>query len=138
MYRNGHQWVFLQAVTLFSQLRQEGLQPNAITFTTLMKAYQRSGQLESAQDTFLAAQQDGHGNIVATNKFIDVLVDARELQLASQVRALFSRTVLGVLRRHTRRYPRRISSHPHMETVFFGCMNSYRYVCFWPRVHDVL
>ena len=60
MYRNGHQCVFLQAVTLFSQLRQEGLQPNAITFTTLMKAYQRSGQLESAQDTFLAAQQDGH------------------------------------------------------------------------------
>lgn len=96
-------------MTLFSQLRQEGLQPNAITFTTLMKAYQRSGQLENAQDTFLAAQQEGHGNIVATNKFIDVLVDARELRLASQVRALLSRTILGVLRLHTRRYPRQIS-----------------------------
>lgn len=82
----------VQAITLFSQLRQEGLQPNAITFTTLMKAYQRSGQLDSAQDTFLAAQQEGHGNIVATNKFIDVLVDARELQMAFQVLNVCCRT----------------------------------------------
>lgn len=75
----------MQAVTLFSQLQQEGLQPNSITFTILMKAYQRSGQLEAARDTFAAAQEEGQANIVATNAFIDILVDSRELEMASQV-----------------------------------------------------
>lgn len=75
----------VQAVTLFSQLRQEGLQPNAITFTTLMKAYQRSGQLQKATATFQVAQQEGQANIVATNAFIDVLVGSGKLDMASQV-----------------------------------------------------
>lgn len=79
----------MQAVTLFAQLRQEGLQPNAITFTTLMKAYQRSGNLRDAHATFMTAQQEGQANIVATNAFIDVLIDSGELELASQVCALF-------------------------------------------------
>jgi hypothetical protein len=86
-----HQQV--QAVTLFSHLRQAGLQPNAITFTTLMKAYQRSGQLQNAKSTFAAAQQAGQANIVATNAFIDVLVDDGQLNLASQVGHSFSSKV---------------------------------------------
>jgi hypothetical protein len=77
---------WLQAVTLFSQLRQEGLQPNAITFTTLMKAYQLSNQLDSAKATFVTALQEGQANIVASNAFIAVLIDNGQLQMASQVR----------------------------------------------------
>lgn len=77
--------LLLQAVTLFTQLREAGLQPNAITFTTLMKAHQRAGSLKAAQATFTTAQQEGQANIVATNAFIDVLVDCGELMLASEV-----------------------------------------------------
>jgi hypothetical protein len=75
----------MQAVTLFSRLVADGLQPNAISYTTLMKAHQEAGALAAAEAAFTTAQAEGHANIVATNALVDVLVDGRRLQEAQGV-----------------------------------------------------
>eukprot|EP00892_Ulva_mutabilis_P008970 jgi/Ulvmu1/6445/UM003_0075.1 len=76
---------FLQAVTLFQQLEAEGLQPDAKSYTIVMKAFQEAGQLGRAQRAYSLAAAAGHANIVATNALVDVLVDAQRLQDASRV-----------------------------------------------------
>lgn len=84
----------MQAVTLFQQLEAAGLQPDAKSYTALMKAFQEAGDLERAQRAYSAAAASGQANLVATNALVDVLVDAQRLQDAARVVQTLQRRVV--------------------------------------------
>lgn len=81
-------------MTLFQQLEAEGLQPDARSYTALMKAFQEAGDLVRAQRAYSAAADAGVANIVATNALVDVLVDAQRLQDAARVVQTLQRRIV--------------------------------------------
>eukprot|EP00953_Heterococcus_sp_UTEX-ZZ885_P039628 20311-Heterococcus_DN1.PRE.2 len=73
------------------------LTPTAVTYSTLVKGYGRSGYLTEAKGVFLSLLQDSNVccDVVALNSFLDAAVRNCDLQLAISALATVTQRLTG-------------------------------------------
>ena len=80
-----------RAESVFEGMKREGVQMNAVIYTTMIKAYQKSYQLEHALEVYetmlgeMQANPDVTPNIVTFNSLLDCCVRCFDVNQAQQI-----------------------------------------------------
>jgi pentatricopeptide repeat protein len=75
----------MTAVNVFNQLVASGLQPDKVSYTTLMVAFGYLGQLDAVTSVFENLDVSGENDIVASNALVAILAEAGRLNDARVV-----------------------------------------------------